>query len=62
MSLAHHALVALVLTTGLAAAPAFADQPPGFVFDGKLYLNYDKSVQKTWKKDIPGYIATADKK
>ena len=32
------------------------------VVDGKLYLNYDKSVQKTWEKDIPGYIAQADKK
>jgi YHS domain-containing protein len=32
------------------------------VRDGKLYLNYDKSIQKTWEKDIPGYIATADKK
>ena len=32
------------------------------VVDGKLYLNYDKSVQKTWEKDIPGYIAEADKK
>jgi YHS domain-containing protein len=32
------------------------------VLDGKLYLNYDKGVQTTWEKDIPGYIATADKK
>ncbi len=30
--------------------------------DGKLYLNYDKKVQKTWIKDIPGYISSADGK
>ena len=30
--------------------------------DDKLYLNYSKSVQKTWLKDIPGYIQEADSK
>jgi YHS domain-containing protein len=30
--------------------------------DGKLYLNYDKKVQKTWLKDIPGYISSANSK
>jgi hypothetical protein len=30
------------------------------IVDGKLYLNYDQSVQQTWVKDIPGYIAKAD--
>ncbi len=30
------------------------------IHDGKLYLNYDKSVQALWEKDIPGYIAKAD--
>ncbi|MYG52779.1 MAG: YHS domain-containing protein [Rhodospirillaceae bacterium] len=30
------------------------------VVDGKLYLNYDRSVQRTWKRDIPGYIRKAD--
>lgn len=30
------------------------------VVDGRLYLNYDKGVQKTWLKDIPGYVAKAD--
>ena len=24
------------------------------VVDGKLYLNYSRSVQRTWKQDIPG--------
>ena len=31
------------------------------IVDGKLYLNYDKRVQKTWEKDIPGNIAKADR-
>ena len=26
------------------------------IVEGKLYLNYDKSVQAEWEKDIPGYI------
>ncbi len=32
------------------------------VNEGKLYLNYDASVQKDWLKDIPGYIKKADAK
>jgi len=28
---------------------------------GKLYLNYDRDVQAQWSKDIPGYIASANK-
>lgn len=27
---------------------------------GKLYLNYSKSVQRTWNQDRPGYIAKAE--
>lgn len=30
--------------------------------DDKLYLNYDKKVQRKWEKDIPGFIDTADQK
>ncbi len=30
------------------------------IVDGKLYLNYDDSVQKMWLKDIPGFIFGAD--
>jgi len=29
------------------------------VVDGRLYLNYSTSVQRTWEKDVPGYIAEA---
>lgn len=31
------------------------------IVGGKLYLNYDQSVQAKWEKDIPGFIAKADK-
>jgi len=31
------------------------------IVNNKLYLNYDKSVQTKWEKDIPGFIAKADK-
>jgi YHS domain-containing protein len=30
------------------------------VHDGKLFLNYDKSVRTAWEKDIPGNIAKGD--
>ncbi len=31
------------------------------IVDSKLYLNYDASVQRRWEKNIPGFIADADK-
>ncbi len=31
------------------------------VRSGKLYLNYDLSVQQTWRADINGYIGKADR-
>jgi YHS domain-containing protein len=31
------------------------------VVDGKLYLNYNASVQKSWEKNIPGHIAKGDR-
>jgi YHS domain-containing protein len=30
------------------------------IVEGKLYLNYSRSVRDTWTKDIPGYIRKAD--
>jgi endo-alpha-1,4-polygalactosaminidase (GH114 family) len=27
----------------------------------RLFLNYDREVQAKWEKDIPGFIAKADK-
>jgi YHS domain-containing protein len=32
------------------------------IVDGKLYLNYNASVQATWAKDPAGYIKQADAK
>jgi YHS domain-containing protein len=29
--------------------------------DGKLYLNYNASVQRNWEKDIPGRVAKGDR-
>ncbi|MEM7222709.1 MAG: YHS domain-containing (seleno)protein [Pseudomonadota bacterium] len=30
------------------------------IVDGKLYLNYSRSVQQTWEQNIPGNITAAD--
>ena len=30
------------------------------VVDGKLYLNFSKSVRRQWSKDIPGNISKGD--
>ena len=30
------------------------------IVDGKLYLNYNSSVQKTWEGDVPGFISAAN--
>lgn len=30
------------------------------IFEGKLYLNYNKDVQKMWEKDIPGLTKKGD--
>ena len=29
--------------------------------DGKLYLNYDKGVQRRWLADIPGFLAKSER-
>ncbi|HVL72908.1 MAG TPA: YHS domain-containing (seleno)protein [Beijerinckiaceae bacterium] len=31
------------------------------IVDGRLYLNYDRGVQRTWEKDVPGHVATANR-
>lgn len=31
------------------------------IVDGKLYLNYSKSVQRRWEQNIPGNISAGDK-
>ena len=30
------------------------------IVDGKLYLNYNKSIQKKWDADIPGFVGKAN--
>ena len=37
------------------------DPKAWYVEDGKLYLNYNQDVRKTWLKDIPGHIESANK-
>ena len=32
------------------------------IVDNKLYLNFNKDLQEKWRKDIAGYIKTADEK
>jgi YHS domain-containing protein len=39
----------------------FAGDPKVWkIVDGKLYLNYNRSVQVKWEKDIPGLVAKGD--
>jgi YHS domain-containing protein len=36
-------------------------EPDAFtIVNGKLYLNYDQSIQRRWRRDIPGYIRKGD--
>lgn len=39
---------------------ASTDPEAWSIVEGKLYLNYSKSVRKQWAKDIPGNIMAAD--
>jgi YHS domain-containing protein len=40
---------------------ASTDPAAWMIVKGKLYLNYSLGVRETWKEDIPGHIARADK-
>ncbi len=40
---------------------ASTDPEAWLILDGKLYLNYSKDVQSSWKKKQSEYIQTADK-
>ncbi|GEA61518.1 YHS domain-containing (seleno)protein [Vibrio comitans] len=31
-----------------------------YIYEGKLYLNYNKSIQAKWQKDIPNNVTKAD--
>ena len=41
-------------------AYASGDPEAWTIHDGKLYLNYSKSVRRTWSKNIPEYVIRAD--
>ena len=46
---------------GVASGYAVKTEPDAWsVVDGKLYLNYDRSVQASWVKDTLGYIRKAE--
>ena len=46
---------------GVASGYAVKTEPDAWsVVEGRLYLNYDRSVQASWLKDVPGYIRKAD--
>ena len=46
---------------GVASGYAVKIEPDAWsVVDGKLYLNYDRSVQASWQKDVPGFVRKAD--
>lgn len=38
----------------------YGDPKVWTIVDGKLYLNYNNSVNDRWAKDIPGFIKKAD--
>jgi YHS domain-containing protein len=46
---------------GVANGYKVKTDPDAFsIVDGKLYLNYDKGVQRKWQQDVAGYVARAD--
>ena len=54
----YHGFCAFGTAGGYKAA---VDPAAYTIVDGKLYLNYSKSVQKQWSADIPGYVTKADR-
>lgn len=46
---------------GVAVGKKFVTDPEVWrIVDGTLYLNLDREIQRTWEKDVPGYIKKAD--
>jgi YHS domain-containing protein len=47
---------------GTAGGYKAAVDPAAFsVVNGKLYLNYNRDVQKQWRADVPGFVSKADR-
>ncbi len=46
---------------GISRAKFFDGDPQIWkVVEGKLYVNYNKEIEKTWEQDIAGFIEKAD--
>ncbi len=46
---------------GISQAKFFDGDPRLWrIVNGKLYVNYNEEIEKTWEQDIPGFIAKAD--
>jgi YHS domain-containing protein len=46
---------------GMAAGYKAPIEPEAWtVVDGRLYLNYSRSVRSQWSSDVPGYVRKAD--
>jgi YHS domain-containing protein len=47
---------------GMSGGYKAAAAPDAFtIVNGKLYLNYNRDVQKKWSADVAGFVAKADK-
>ena len=46
---------------GISQAKFFDGDPLVWkIVGGKLYVNYNQDIEKTWAQDVPGFIARAD--
>jgi YHS domain-containing protein len=46
----------------VARGKKYDSDPKAFkIVDGRLFLNFSRKVQKKWEKDVPGFIAEAEK-
>ena len=50
-------LLRLAVSQGYSAP---ADPQSWKIVDGRLYLNYNLEVKKTWEQDVPGNIAKGE--
>ncbi|HPG24143.1 MAG: YHS domain-containing protein [Spirochaetaceae bacterium] len=47
---------------GVSVGKKFVGDPDVWkIVDGRLYLNLDREIQKTWLGDVPGYIRKAER-
>jgi hypothetical protein len=53
--------MAVSVRTGVAVGAQFDGDPRLWkIVDGKLSLNLNPDMQKTWERDIPGHMTKAD--